>query len=323
MSTNELPLEGTPLEKRGTKAKFVVELLPYDQTSVSPKNPRFGYVITDESVAHLGAELKAVGQAHDAIGERGPNGTIEILAGSRRREACRILTMPLRVRIYDRDALTIEQALKIANREDRGALEVSLWDKSASWARMLDGKLVANESRLAEAVGEDKSAINRGLAQQKAPAAILDLVADKRAISMSQWVLVAPLLEDEEKRARVLECAALHAGQTLGFAALTRKLTAAAAGKDEIKSTEVKNRHGKLIATIAPDHRGAFTIRVKSMTEQHPSYRIDHAKLIHAAFIDLVKDWFGESSVLARSSSAERQQEPPYVPVRNPDFRVR
>jgi ParB/RepB/Spo0J family partition protein len=291
MQTTVLPLDPAPV-KRGAKANYVVELVPYEQTAVSPKNPRFGYVVTKESVALLVSELKAVGQAHDAIGERGSGGVVEILAGSRRREASRILGVPLRVRIYD--SLTAEQALKIANREDRGALEVSLWDKSASWARMLDGKLVASESRLADAVGEDKSAINRGLALQKAPAAILDLVADKRAISMSQWAVVAPLLEDDERRARVLACAALHAGQPLGFAALAKKLIAAAAGKDEIRPIEVRNRHGKVIATIAPDHRGAFAIRVKSMTEQHPSYRTDHAKLIHAAFIDVVKDWFGE-----------------------------
>lgn len=295
MQTTELPLDAATAPKRGAKTNFVVELLPYDQTAVSPKNPRFGYIITEESVASLVAELKAVGQAHDAIGERGASGMVEILAGSRRREAMRILGSPLRIRIYDRDALTPEMALKIANREDRGALEVSLWDKSASWARMLDGKLVASESRLADAVGEDKSAINRGLALQKAPAAILDLVSDKRTISMNQWALVAPLLEDENTRVRVLECATLHAGQTLGFAALAKKLTAAAAGKDEIRPTEVKNRHGKVIATVTPDHRGAFTIRVKSMTELHPSYRIDHAKLIHSAVIDFIKDWFGEA----------------------------
>ena len=294
MQTNELPLDGAQAPRRGQKANFAVELLTYDQTAVSPKNPRFGYTFTDASVAQLVAELKAVGQAHDAIGERRPNGIVEILAGSRRREACRILGKPLLIRVYEADALTAEQSLKIANREDRGALEVSLWDKSASWARMLDGKLVASEARLADAVGEDKSAVNRGLALQKAPAAILDLVADKRAISMSQWAVVAPLLEDDEQRARVLECATLHAGQTLGFAALTKKLTAAVAGKDEIKPVEVRNRHGKAIATITPDHRGAFTIRVRSMTELHPSYRIDHAKLINAAFVDVLKGWFGD-----------------------------
>ncbi|MES2095299.1 MAG: ParB N-terminal domain-containing protein [Pseudomonadota bacterium] len=294
METTELPLD-TAAPKRGAKTNYVVEYLSYDQTDVSPKNPRFGYVFTDDSVAPLVAELKVVGQAHDAIGERGPHGKVEILAGSRRREAARILGTPLRVRVYERDALTPEHALKIANREDRGALEVSLWDKSASWARMLGDKVVAGEARLADAVGEDKSAINRGLALQKAPAAILDLMADKRAISMTQWSLVAPLLENEEQRTRVLECAGLLAGQTLGVAALVKKLTAAAAGKDEIIPTEVVNRHNKVIATITPDHRGAFTIRIKSMAEQHPTYRIDHARMIHAAFLDVIKSWFPDS----------------------------
>lgn len=293
MKNNELPLGGQPQPDRGEKGKYRTEQVTYEQTTVSLKNPRFGCVITDDSVAALVAEIKTVGQAHDAIGEPGANGVVEILAGSRRREACRIIGRPLRVRIFD--DLTTEQALKIANREDRGTLEVSLWDKSASWARSLTDKMVASEARLAEIVGEDKSAINRGLALQKAPAAILDLVADKRAISMTQWSLVAPLLEDAEQRDRVMACASLLSGQPLGIAALVKKLTAAAAGKDEIKPTSVPNRHGKIIATITPDHRDAFTIRVKSMTEQHPSYRIDHAKMIHAAFLDLIKTWFPEN----------------------------
>ncbi|PZO81013.1 MAG: hypothetical protein DI632_00070 [Sphingomonas hengshuiensis] len=295
MDDNELPLDGAQPPKRGQKANYVVEFLTHDRTRVSPKNPRFDYTISDDSVAPLVAELKAVGQAHDAIGERGADDIVEILAGSRRREACRILESPLRVRVYEKGALTAEVALKIANREDRGALEVSLWDKSASWARMLDGKLVASEARLADAVGEDKSAINRGLALQKAPAAILDLVADRRAISMTQWAQLAPLLEDDSQRDRILACAALLAGQTLAIAPLVRKLAAAAAGKDEIRPVEVKNRHGRIIATISPDHRGAFTIRVKSMAEQHPSFRLDHAKLINAAFVDVIKDWFGDA----------------------------
>ncbi len=294
MNANELPLDAASA-KRGQKASYTVELVLHHQTSISPKNPRFGYVMTDDSIAPLVAELKAVGQAHDAVGERGPDGIVELLAGSRRRAACHALGTPLRVRVYEAGTLSPEVALKIANREDRGALEVSLWDRSASWARMLDSKLVGTEARLAEAVGEDKSAISRGLALQKAPAVILNLVADRRAISMTQWAQLAPLLEHDEQRERVLACAALLSGTSLGVAALVRKLTAAAAGKEEITAVEVRNRHGRVVATITPDHRGAFAIRVKSMAEQHPSFRIDHAKLIHTAFLDLVKDWFGEA----------------------------
>lgn len=292
MADNQLPLAVEPAPKRSDKT-YVVEHLTYDQTTVSPINPRYELEITEASVAELAAEIKTMGQAHDAIGVRGADGLVEMLAGSRRRKACQILDRPLRVRVYE--ALPIDHALKIANREDKGAIAVSLWDKSSSWARMLDGGHVASDVRLAEAVGEDKSAISRGLALQKAPAALLDLVADKRAISMTQWALVAPLLEDEAKRGRVLECAALLGGKPLPFGTLTKKLTAAAAGKDDIKVTEVCNRHGRVIARITPDHRGAFTIRVLSLTEQHPSFRVDYAKLIHTAFVDLLKDWFGDA----------------------------
>lgn len=293
MDNNELPLLGSSHPNPRIKGNPIIELLYYEKTAVSLKNPRYGYTITDQSVAPLVSELRVVGQAHDAIGEIGSDGIVEILAGARRREACRILNMPLRVQI--RENLTSIEALKIANREDRGALDVSLWDKSASWARMFDHNLIANESQLADAVGEDKSAINRGLALQKAPAQILDLIADKRTISMTQWSVMAPLLEDPDSRERVLAAAALLQGGGLGMTALTHRLAAAAAGKDDIKMREVRNRHGKVIATIKPDHRGAFAIRVKSMTEQHPSYRIDHAKIIHAAFVDLLKEWFDDA----------------------------
>ncbi len=292
MPSNELPLGPAP-SARGPKPNYVVEFLPYEQTRVSPKNPRCDCPISDESVAPLAAEIKAVGQAHDAIGERASDGIVDLLAGARRRIACKVLDQPLRVRIYD--SLTPEQAVKIANREDRGALEVSLWDKSASWQRMLSEKVIVGETRLADAVGEDKSAISRGLALQKAPAAILHLVTDRRAISMTQWAQLAPLLENDEQRDRVLACAALLVGQTLGIAPLVRKLTAAAAGKEQIVPVEVLNRHKKVIAVITPDFRGSFTIRVKSMAEQHPTYRIDHAKLINAAFLDVLKSWFPQS----------------------------
>ena len=82
MQPTKLPLEAVPPTKRGAKATYAVELLPYIETTVSPKSPRFDYVITDGSVAALASELKAVGQAHDAIGEQGYDGRVEILAGS-------------------------------------------------------------------------------------------------------------------------------------------------------------------------------------------------------------------------------------------------
>lgn len=273
-------------------SKYQLTELAYDQTRVSPLNPRYGYEPSDESLASLVLELKAVGQAHDAVATSGSDGVAEILSGSRRRAAFRIMGRPLRVRVYEK--LSLIEALKIANRVDRGSLEVSFWDKSAAWKRTLAEKANPGEAKLADAVGEDASVISRGLALQRAPVEILDLYDDRRAISQTQWFLLAPMLEDPVTRERVLERAALLAGTRLSVPAVTKQLLAAAAGKQEIKPHEVFNRHGKVVATIVPDHRGGFTIKVKSMTEAHPTYRIDHAKLIHDAFVQVQKDWFGK-----------------------------
>jgi hypothetical protein len=194
----------------------------------------------------------------------------------------RLLGKPLKVRVFD--ALSPDQSIRIAYREGSGSVPVSFWDTSASWKRLLDGKVVTSEAKLGALVDEDKSVVSRGLALQKTPAEIIDLFADRQAISQTQWMVLAPLLEDARTKERILAAAAEMVGQTYAAAALVRKLTMAAAGKEEIKSREVLNKHGRVIATITPDHKSGFAIKAKPMAELHPSYRVEHAKLIHAAF---------------------------------------
>ncbi|WP_162236475.1 hypothetical protein, partial [Sphingomonas sp. Leaf25] len=62
--------------------------------------------------------------------------------------------------------------------------------------------------------------------------------------------------------------------------------------KTEIKAVEVRNRHDRVIAAIQPDHRGGFTIKIKPMTEAHPSFRLEYARLVNERFVELVKTWF-------------------------------
>ena len=293
MTSPKLPLEEpTDQPGRGGKPKYATELLPYEQTRISIYNPRFGVQISDGSVRPLADKISATGQIHDAIGWRAPDGIVEIDAGARRREVMRILGKPLRVRIFDEPSA--ERSIRIAYREGSGSAAVSFWDSSASWKRLLDDEVVSGEAKLGELVDEDKSVINRGLALQKAPPEVIDLFADRQAISQTQWMVLAPLLEDARARERILSAAADMVGQTFAAAALVRRLTVAAAGKKEIKPREVPNKHGRVIATITPDHRSGFAIKVKPMAELHPSYRAEHARLVHAAFLDVLKEWFGD-----------------------------
>lgn len=282
--TEQLPLPATS----GRSTKIV--LVDPRSVRISPLNPRLDTPHVQAATARLAAELKAAGQINDAHGEHGADGIIEILAGSRRRAACIMANMQLRVRIHN--DLSREDAVAIAYRDDREAITPSFWDLAGGWKSLLAGGIVKTDAALATLVGVDKSTMSRGLAFRNAPEEILAAFSDRREISLTQWMTLAPLLEDEDTRAKVIERAALIAGKDYAAPRVASELKAAAAGKAEIKALEVRNRHDRVIATIQPGHRGDFTIKVKPLKEAHSSHRLEFAKLVHEHFVELLKTWF-------------------------------
>jgi ParB-like chromosome segregation protein Spo0J len=286
---DELPL---PPAKAPSSTRVVL----VDPTSVrlSPLNPRVDTPHAPEAIARLADELDAVGQVNDAHGEFAEDGVLEILAGSRRCAACVVAGIELRVRVHP--DLTREQAIRIAYRDDREAVTPSFWDLSGGWATLLGQRLVKTDTALAQLVGVDKSTLSRGLAMQKAPETILAAFDDRRAITFSQWTELAPLVENQETRARLVERAALITGKGYAATRVTSELKAAAAGKVALQPVEVRNRHDKVIATIQPDHRGAISIKVRSMAEAHPTYRLEYARLIHEKLVEVVKTFFGRDA---------------------------
>lgn len=236
--------------------------------------------------------MKDAGQINDAHAVEAADGTLELLSGSRRCAACLVAGILLRVRVHGE--LPVGQAIAIAFRGDRGAVATPYWDLSVSWARLLTEKEVPTDAELAKLCGVDASTVSRGLALQRAEPAFLAAFDNVRDLTMTQWCDLAPLLENDEAQRRLLERAASLVGK--GFAAprVVAELKAAAANKAEIKAIEVRNRRDKVIATIKPDHKGGFTIAVKPMREDHPSYRIERAKMIHETFVATLKSWFDD-----------------------------
>lgn len=267
-----------------------IELVDPALVRVSPINPRYDTPADADSVAGLAAELKAAGQISDAHAEIGKDGVYELLAGSRRRQACILNDSKLRIRIHP--DLSREKAIHIAYRGDHEAVAISFWDLAGGWAKLLTDGVVKTDTALAQLVGVDKGTMSRGLAFRKAPEDILKAFKDVRAISFSQWTELAPLIENEEAYPRLVERAGIVAGKAYTAARVASELKAAAAGKTEIKPIEVRNRHDKIVATIHPGHRGDFTIKVKSMAEHHPSYRLEFAKLVNEGFVEVLKTWF-------------------------------
>lgn len=281
--TDQLPLA----PRKGTTR--VIQVDPAS-VRISPLNPRVDTPHDADGITRLAAELKAVGQINDAHGEVAKDGVIELLAGSRRCAACAAAGLPIRIRVHA--DLPRAEAIAIAYRDDREAVTPSFWDLAGGWAALTEGGAFKTDTDLAQAVGIDKSVLSRGLAFRKAPDAILGAFTDRRAISLSQWIDLAPLIEDADTGARLIERAALITGKGYAAPRVAAELKAAAAGKTEIKAVEVRNRHDRVVATIQPDHRGGFNIKVKPMTELHPSFRLDHVRLVNERFVELVKTWF-------------------------------
>jgi ParB-like chromosome segregation protein Spo0J len=240
----------------------------------------------------LAAELKDAGQINDAHAAEAVDGTLELLSGSRRRLACIEAGMELRVRVHGN--LSPGKAIAIAFRGDRGAVEISYWDQSVTWARLLADKAAATDTALAKLCGVHPATVSRGLALQRADPALLAAFGKLSDITMNQWTELAPLVDNDEVRPRILERASLLAGKGFTAPRVVTALKAAAANKAEIKAIDVRNRHDKVIATIKPDHRGGFTVSVKPMREDHPSYRLERAKIVHDALVATIKTWFDD-----------------------------
>lgn len=278
-----------PLAAPNPKTTRVVMVDPAT-VRISALNPRVDTPHAPAAIARLADEIRAVGQINDAHGEYAEDGTIEILAGSRRTAACLLAGLQVRVRLHP--DLPRDEAIKIAYRDDREAQTPSLWDLADGWSRLLDRKIVPSDAALARLVGVDKSTMSRGLAFRHAPEPILAAFTDRREISLSQWIDLAPLIENDDTRAALIARASLIAG--MGYAAprVASELKAAAVGKVRIETVEVRNRHDRIIATIQPGHRGDITVKLKPMAEAHPSYRLEYARLVHEKLVETIKTFF-------------------------------
>lgn len=155
-------------------------------------NTRDVHALGSGNFLHLMDSLKSVGQKVPVIARISPDtpDRLEIIAGACRLTAIRKIN-ELRGAgdmvqvIVDLRDLDDEAALKIVDAENRGRSDMSQYEKAHFYDRAVPG-IYPTEAALAEALGLDKSTVNRTLAITRLPPAVLNLIKDRHGISAAQ-----------------------------------------------------------------------------------------------------------------------------------------
>lgn len=264
----------------------IFEVDPHELT-LCRWNPRSREGAADSDLEELTDSIRRNGQLMPAIVMRCADGRLELIAGSRR---CAVaIKLGLKLRVEIRTNLSAANAFSIAQAENEGRENVSLWERASIYTEALKEGLFDNDLDLAQTIGVDKSTVSRTMSLARAPTEILDLFADKREITSRQWWAFAPFLNKPTELDRILDRAALLASKpkmpaTLIFSSLTQAALASAVPE----SAAVLNEHGRRIAQIRSNANGGLSISIASMRELHPDQRRDWMKIVTRELADYV-----------------------------------
>ena len=163
-----------------------------DMCDIWAGNTRDVQALGSRSFVDLMESLRSVGQTVPAIARISPvdPDRLEIIAGACRLTAIRQINGqrdggdPMRIIIDLRD-LDDEAALQVVDAENRGRSDMSQYEKAYFYDRAIPG-IYPTEAAFAEALGLNKSTVNRTLAITRLPAAVIGLIKDRHAISAAQ-----------------------------------------------------------------------------------------------------------------------------------------
>lgn len=163
-----------------------------DLCDIWPGNTRDVQALGSGSFLDLMDSLKSVGQKVPAIARISPDAPdrLEIIAGACRLTAIRQINDmrggddPMHILVDLRD-LDDPAAIKIVDAENRGRSDMSQYEKALFYDRAIPGTY-PTEAAFAEALGLNKSTVNRTLAITRLPPAMMGIIKDRHAISAAQ-----------------------------------------------------------------------------------------------------------------------------------------
>ncbi|MGL5291144.1 MAG: ParB/RepB/Spo0J family partition protein [Vibrionaceae bacterium] len=155
-----------------------------NKTTVSALNGRDQRFLTQESVQDIIDSLAIAGQFYPAIGNKLSDGRIDILSGSRRRQACIFTQKEFKVLVAS-ETISREEAQFIAQNTN-AQKPLSIVELALAWQEALNNGQFIDQKSLAKAVGRSAASVTRILNAAKIPSAWLLEVPDLYSLTHTQ-----------------------------------------------------------------------------------------------------------------------------------------
>lgn len=164
-----MSLPGSVSSRLGTPAYMEVPLELIDD---NPYNARQFYL--PERVAELSASMAADGQLVPGLAVKRAGRFILIGAHYRKKAAAQAKIPVLKLMVYDN--VSDQDLYLLSYKENAERNEQTPVDNAFAWKRVLDDGVYESEVKLAEAIGQSKSNVNKTLSITKLEPAVMDVV---------------------------------------------------------------------------------------------------------------------------------------------------
>lgn len=154
------------------------------KTTVSALNGRDQRFLTQESVQDIIDSLAIAGQFYPAIGNKLNDGRIDILSGSRRRQACIFTQKEFKVLVAC-EPISRDEAQFIAQNTN-AQKPLSIVELALAWEEALNNGQFIDQKSLAKAVGRSAASVTRILNATRIPSVWLLEVPDLYSLTHTQ-----------------------------------------------------------------------------------------------------------------------------------------
>ncbi|MGL5584932.1 MAG: ParB/RepB/Spo0J family partition protein [Plesiomonas sp.] len=245
--------------KDGSQMQFILQKIAAadieTSTIVPAINGRDQALLTREAVRDISQSLSVSGQFYPAIGNLNAQGQIEVLAGSRRRQACIYSDHDFTI-LVPVSAISLSDAQFIAEATN-AQKELSVVELAQKWQLMLDSGEFSDQKALAAALGRSPATVTRILKAARIPRLWLLQIPDVHALSYAQiasLVGAAETLNAESVELISLELADVRKIQQFGHASneelVTEVVTQASKAAKKLKEPAQKDHLRKQKETL-------------------------------------------------------------------------